>query len=154
MHETLQLIQGYFAIVLLLIVMYSSIMWFWFSDNEQQVNNASFRFFVSLEMLISIIILILFISIVGLNTEIISKKWVQLKAILIIITTLMIGANTFKTKEYLEENMEEGSRKIINIFRVIIIGLIMTNYTLTEVSQARENPAIQKEIKEKFKNEN
>ena len=37
MHETLQIIHGYFDIALLLIFMYSSIMCFWFSDNETQL---------------------------------------------------------------------------------------------------------------------
>ena len=49
--------------------------------------------------------------------------------------------------------MQPTDRKKINIIRAITIGLIMTTYTLTEVCQAKENPEIQKEIQEKFKNE-
>ncbi len=154
MYEIVQVINDYFDIALLLIVLYSSIMWFWFLDNEPQLNNASFRFFLNLEIAVSIIILILGVFAIIYNISSLSKGWIQLKSILTIVTTLTIALNRLKTKKYLESNTDKNARKKINFLRVVIIGLIMTNYTLTQVSSARENPEIQKEIKEKFKNEN
>ena len=153
MYEIVQVINDYFDIALLLIVLYSSIMWFWFLDNEPQINNASFRFFLNLEVAVSVTILVLGIIAILYNVSSLSKGWVQFKAILTIMSTATIALNRLKTKNYLVSNKNKGARKKISFLRVIIIGLIMTNYTLTEVSQARENPEIQKEIKEKFKNE-
>tara|TARA_Y100001960_G_C14495085_1_gene738678 strand:- start:350 stop:814 length:465 start_codon:yes stop_codon:yes gene_type:complete len=151
MHETLQIIHGYFAIALLLTVMYSSIMWFWFSDNETQINNASFRFFLKLEMIVSGLLLILGIIVLVSDPAVFSKGWLHLKIMLGIIAVGFVHVSSIKTKKYLNSVMQPGDRKKINIFRVIAIGLIMTTYTLTEVSQAKENPKIQKEIQEKFK---
>ena len=152
MHETLQIIHGYFAIALLLIFMYSSIMWFWFSDNETQINNASFRFFLKLEMMVSGLLLILGIIVLISDASAFSKGWVHVKIMLGIFAVGFVHISSIKTKKYLK-SMDLGDRKKINIFRIIAIGLIMTTYTLTEVNQAMENPDIQKEIKEKFKNE-
>jgi hypothetical protein len=153
MYETIQVINDYFDIALLLIILYSSIMWFWFVDDEPQLNNASFRFFLNLEAAFSIIILILSIISITYNFSSLTKEWVQFKSILTILSTIAIVLNRLKTKKYLETNLDKNARKKINFLRVVIIGLIMTNYTLTQVSHARENPEIQKEIKEKFKNE-
>ena len=151
MYEIVQVINDYFDIALLLIVLYSSIMWFWFLEDEPQLNNASFRFFLNLEVAVSAIIFILGVVTIAYNISSLSKGWIQLKVTLTIMSTAIIVLNRLKTKKYLESNMDKNARKKINFLRVLIIGLIMTNYTLTEVSQAQENPAIQKEIKEKFK---
>tara|TARA_Y100001960_G_C14258630_1_gene626403 strand:+ start:75 stop:539 length:465 start_codon:yes stop_codon:yes gene_type:complete len=151
MHETLQIIHGYFAIALLLIILYSSIMWFWFSENEKQLNNASFRFFLKLEMIVSGLLLILGIVVLVSDASAFSKGWVHLKIMLGIIAVGFVHISSIKTKKYLNSGMQSADRKKINIFRAITIGLIMTAYTLTEVSQAKENPEIQKEIQEKFK---
>ena len=153
MYETIQLINDYFDIALLIIVLYSSIMWFWFVEDEPQINNASFRFFLNLELVISIMILLIGIVAIIYDASSLSKGWVQIKSLLAVMSTTTIVLNRLKTKKYLEINMDKNARKKINFLRVIIIGLIMTNYTLTQVSHARENPEIQKEIKEKFKNE-
>tara|TARA_B100001029_G_C15037819_1_gene441406 strand:+ start:766 stop:1230 length:465 start_codon:yes stop_codon:yes gene_type:complete len=153
MYETLQIIMGYFDIAILLIVLYSSIMWFWFLDDEPQLNNASFRFFLNLEVAVSIIIFMLGAFSILYNISSISKGWIQLKVILTTMSMAMIIFNRMKTKQYLITDMNKKNRREISLFKVIIIGLIMTNYTLTEVNQARENPEIQKEIQEKFKNE-
>jgi len=151
MHETLQIIHGYFAVALLLIILYSSIMWFWFSENEKQLDNASFRFFLKLEMIVSGLLLILGIVALISDPSVFSKGWVHLKIMLGIIAVVFVHISSIKTKKYLNSGMQPGDRKKINIFRAITIGLIMTTYTLTEVSQAKENPEIQKEIQEKFK---
>ena len=151
MYEIVQVINDYFDIALLLIVLYSSIMWFWFLDDEPQINNASFRFFLNLEAAVSATILVLGIIAISYNVSSLSKGWVQFKAILTIMSTATIALNRLKTKKYLESNLDKNAHKKINFLRVIVIGLIMTNYTLTEVSKARENPEIQQEIKEKFK---
>ena len=150
MHETLQIIHGYFAIALLLIILYSSIMWFWFLDNESQINNASFRFFLKLEMAISGLLLILGITVLLSDPSAFSKGWIHLKIMLGITAVGFVHIGSIKTKKYLNSGMQPRDRKNINIFRIITIGLIMTTYTLTEVSQAKENPEIQKEIEEKF----
>ena len=151
MHETLQIIHGYFAVALLLIILYSSIMWFWFSENEKQLDNASFRFFLKLEMIVSGLLLILGIVALISDPSVFSKGWVHLKIMLGIIAVGFVHVSSIKTKKYLNSGMQPGDRKKINIIRAITIGLIMTTYTLTEVSQAKENPEIQKEIQEKFK---
>jgi len=151
MHETIQIIHGYFAIALLLIILYSSIMWFWFSENEKQLDNASFRFFLKLEMMVSGLLLILGIIVLISDPSVFSKGWVHLKIMLGIIAVGFVHVSSIKTKKYLNSGMQPGDRKKINIIRAITIGLIMTTYTLTEVSQAKENPEIQKEIQEKFK---
>ncbi len=153
MHETIQIIHGYFAIALLLIILYSSIMWFWFSDSEKQLDNASFRFFLKLEMMVSGLLLILGIVVLISDASAFSKGWVHLKIMLGVIAVGFVHVSSIKTKKYLNFGMEPADRKKINIIRAITIGLIMTTYTLTEVSQAKENPEIQKEIQEKFKNE-
>ena len=151
MHETIQIIHGYFAIALLLIILYSSIMWFWFSENEKQLDNASFRFFLKLEMMVSGLLLILGIVVLISDASAFSKGWVHLKIMLGIIAVGFVHVSSIKTKKYLNSGMQPTDRKKINIIRAITIGLIMTTYTLTEVSQANENPEIQKEIQEKFK---
>ena len=150
MHETLQIIHGYFAIALLLIILYSSIMWFWFSDNEKQLDNASFRFFLKLEMIVSGLLLILGVVVLISDASAFSKGWIHLKIMLGIIAVGFVHISSIKTKKYLNSGMRPVDRKKINIFRAITIGLIMTTYTLTEVNQARENPEIKKEIQEKF----
>ena len=153
MHETIQIIHGYFASALLLIILYSSIMWLWFSDSEKQLDNASFRFFLKLEMMVSGLLLILGIIVLISDASAFSKGWVHLKIMLGIIAVGFVHVSSIKTKKYLNSGMQPADRKKINIIRAITIGLIMTTYTLTEVSQAKENPEIQKEIQEKFKNE-
>ena len=154
MHETLQIIHGYIAIALLLIVLYSSIMWFWFSDNRDKIDNASFRIFLKLEMIVSGILLILGIIVLISDSSVFAKGWIHMKIMIGVIAIGFVHVSSIKTRKFLDSKMDIKDRKKINIFRAITIGLLMTTYTLTEVNQVMENPKIQKEYKDKFSDDN
>ena len=150
MTEIIQVLHKWTANIMIILFIYSSIMWFWFSDNEKQLDNASFRFFLKLEMIVSGLLLILGVVVLISDASAFSKGWIHLKIMLGIIAVGFVHISSIKTKKYLNSGMRPVDRKKINIFRAITIGLIMTTYTLTEVNQARENPEIKKEIQEKF----
>ena len=153
MHETLQIIHGYLAIGLLLIVLYSSIMWFWLSDDKEKLNNVSFRVFLKLEMIVSGILLILGIIVLISDSSVFSKGWVHMKIMLGVIAVGFVHVSSIKTRKFLDSEMDIKDRKKINIFRAITIGLLMTTYTLTEVNQAMENPEIRQELENKLSND-
>ena len=92
--------------------------------------------------MVSGLLLILGIIVLISDASAFSKGWVHLKIMLGVIAVGFVHVSSIKTKKYLNSGMEPADRIKINIIRAITIGLIMTTYTLTEVSQAKENPKI------------
>ncbi len=127
--EIIQELHKWAANIMIIIFLYSSMMWFWFSADRQKIGNSSFRFFISLEMGISGILLLLGISLIITNPNWLGVKGVYIKIFLGLFTIGSIHLCATKTKKFLDSSMNRKDIKIINIIRALTIILLMTVYT-------------------------
>ena len=130
MEFSIQLIHQYSATMLIIIFMYSSIMWFLFSDDIQKIQNNFFQFMLRLEMILSSIVFILGIGVLVIEPAWFNQKFIILKIVLGIIAVGIIHVSSIKTKRFTQLEGSNKDRKKINIFRAIAIMLMLTVFTL------------------------
>tara|TARA_Y100001970_G_scaffold269237_1_gene361430 strand:+ start:694 stop:1155 length:462 start_codon:yes stop_codon:yes gene_type:complete len=139
---------------MLIIFTYSSIMWFWLSEDKQKIGNASFRLLITLEMIVSGLLLILGLGVIISNPSWFSVSGVYIKIFLGLITIGAIHMCAAKTKKFIQSSMDIKNIKGINIIRIITIFLLMTVFTMGMMINAVEQGQI-KELEEKvFKGDN
>ena len=128
--ETIQELHRWTANIMIIIFLYSSIMWFWLAKDKQKIGNASFRFLITLEMAISGLLLILGIGVIISNPSWFAKSGVYGKIALGLLAIGAIHMCAAKTKKFIQSDMDSKSIKPINIIRVATIFLLMTTYTI------------------------
>ena len=104
--DLIQDIHKWTANILIIIFIYSSMMWYWIGSQVEKINNVSFQALISLEKLISSLMFILGVGVLISNPEWLSKKGVLLKIMLGIITVGLIHICALKTKRYVEKGTE------------------------------------------------
>ena len=152
--DLIQDIHKWTANILIIIFIYSSMMWYWIGSQVEKINNVSFQALISLEKLISSIMLILGVGVLISNPEWLSKKGVLLKIMLGIITVGLIHICALKTKRYVEKG-SEGTKEVktLNILRGITILFLMTVYTTGTMIRAYNDQSMIEEIKQIYQDE-
>ena len=130
MDITIQLIHQYCATILIIIFMYSSIIWFLFSDDVEKIQNNFLQLMLRLEMIISFAILILGGAILITEPSWFDEPLIFFKIILGIITVGLIHISSIKTKRFSQSENLTKDRKSINILRILAIIFLMTVFTL------------------------
>ena len=74
--DLIQDIHKWTANILIIIFIYSSMMWYWIGSQVEKINNVSFQALISLEKLISSLMFILGVGVLISNPEWLSKKGV------------------------------------------------------------------------------
>ena len=130
MEFSIQSMHQYTATMLIIIFMYSTIMWFLFSDDVKKIQNNFLQFMLRLEMILSSLILILGIGVLIMEPAWFDQNLIILKIILSIVAVGFIHISSIKTKRFAESEGSKKDRKKINIFRVVAIILMLTVFTL------------------------
>ena len=153
--EIIQELHKWAANIMIIIFLYSSIMWFWFSKDKQKIGNASFRVLITLEMAMSGLLLILGISVLISNPSWFAVKGLYIKVFLGLIAIGAIHISSAKTKKFIQSTMELRDIKSINIIRVIAIFLLMTVYTMgTMINVVKDGSQVKELEKKVFKGDN
>ena len=152
--DLIQDIHKWTANILIIIFIYSSMMWYWIGSQVEKINNVSFQALISLEKLISSLMFILGLGVLISNPEWLSKKGVLLKIMLGIITVGLIHICALKTKRYVEKGTERVKEvKTLNILRGITILFLMTVYTTGTMIRAYNDQSILEEAKQIYQDE-
>ena len=152
--DLIQDIHKWTANILIIIFIYSSMMWYWIGSQVEKINNVSFQALISLEKLISSLMFILGVGVLISNPEWLSKKGVLLKIMLGIITVGLIHICALKTKRYVEKGTEGLKEvKTLNILRGITILFLMTVYTTGTMIRAYNDQSMIEEIKQIYQDE-
>ena len=147
MSEITQVLHKWTANIMIILFIYSSIMWFWLSNDKDKIKNASFRVLITLEILTSGFLLILGVCVIISNPDWFTVKGIYIKMILGLITIGVIHVGAGKTKKFIESDMAEEKIKLINIIRAIAIILLMTTYTTGTMIRSLSDKSTQNEIK-------
>ena len=143
------------ANILLIIFIYSSMMWYWIANDSNKIDNISFRVFIFLEKFVSGVMFVLGIGVLVSNPEWLTKNGVLIKMMLGIITIGLIHLCAAKTKQYLDsKNKNTQQIKTLNILRAIAIILLMTVYTTGTMIRAFNDRSLIEEVKKIHNNEN
>jgi len=152
--DLIQDIHKWTANILIIIFIYSSMMWYWIGSQVEKINNVSFQALISLEKLISSLMFILGLGVLISNPEWLSKKGVLLKIMLGIITVGLIHICALKTKRYVEKGTEGVKEvKTLNILRGITILFLMTVYTTGTMIRAYNDQSMIEEVKQIYQDE-
>jgi len=148
--EIIQELHKWAANIMIIIFLYSSIMWFWLSKDKKRIGNASFRFFITLEMIVSGLLLILGIGVLISNPSWFAIKEVYIKIIIGFITIGSIHICASKTKKFLQSSMDPKDIVPLNIIRAITIILLMTVYTTGTMIRVVSDGSQIEEVQEKI----
>jgi len=148
--EIIQWLHYWAANIMVIIFLYSSIMWFWLSKDKKRIGNASFRLLITLEMAVSGLLFILGIGVIISNPSWFTKSLVYGKITLGVLAIGVIHICAAKTKKFIQSSMEPKDIKPINIIRVASIFLLMTTYTIGQFIAV--SPEEIKEVHEKIIN--
>lgn len=148
--EIIQELHKWAANIMIIIFLYSSIMWFWLSKDKKRIGNASFHFFITLEMIVSGILLILGIGVFVSNPSWFAIKGVYIKIIIGLIAIGSIHMCAAKTKKFLQSPMDPKDIKPLNIIRAITIILLMTVYTTGTMIRVVSDGSQIEEVQEKI----
>lgn len=152
--DLIQDIHKWTANILIIIFIYSSMMWYWIGSQVEKINNVSFQALISLEKLISSLMFILGLGVLISNPEWLLKKGVLLKIMLGIITVGLIHICALKTKRYVEKGTKGLKEvKTLNILRGITILFLMTVYTTGTMIRAYNDQSILEEAKQIYQDE-
>ena len=136
MLDFIQEFHKWTANIMIILFIYSSIMWFWLSKDKQKIKNASFRILIKLEMILSGLLLVLGIIVLITNPDWFSKNLIYFKIILGFAAIGAIHIGAMKTKRFIESGMNENDIKPLNIIRALTIILLMTVYTTGTMIQS------------------
>ena len=78
------------ANILLIIFIYSSMMWYWIANDSNKIDNISFRAFIFLEKLVSGVMFLLGIGVLVSNPEWLTKDGVLIKMMPVSYTHLTL----------------------------------------------------------------
>ena len=146
MTEIIQVLHKWTANIMIILFIYSSIMWFWLANDKDKIKNASFRILITLEMITSGFLLILGVCVIISNPDWFTVKGIYIKMILGLMAIGVIHIGAGKTKKFIESDMGEEKIKPINIIRAIAIILLMTTYTTGTMIRSLSDKSTQNEI--------
>ena len=82
MIDFIQELHKWTANIMIILFIYSSIMWFWLAKDKEKIKNMSFRIFIKIEMIVSGLLFILGIVVLISNPAWFNKSLIYFKIIL------------------------------------------------------------------------
>ena len=128
MEFSIQSLYEYSFTMLIIIFLYSAIIWFLFSNDPQKIQNNFFKLLLRIEKILGPVVLIIGVLIMSKDPLWIDKKIVLFNIVLSFVGVFLIHITTYQTIRFI--NSEKISKKNINILRSVSILILLTIFTL------------------------
>ncbi len=128
MEFSIQTIYEYSFTMLIIIFLYSAIIWYLFSDDNQKIGNNFFKLLLRIEKISAPVVLIIGVLIMIQDPLWVSKKIILFNIILSFAGVFLIHITTGQTTRFI--NSEKISKKNINILRAASMLILLTIFTL------------------------
>ena len=128
MKFSIHSLYEYSFTILIIIFLYSSIIWYLFSDDNQKIGNNFFRLLLRIEKISGPIILIMGVLIMTKDPLWMEQKITLFNIILSFTGIILINRTTFQTIRFI--NSEKISKKNINVLRASSMLILLTIFTL------------------------
>ena len=150
----IQTIHKWAANIMIIIFMYTTIIWFLFSQDNEKIKNNFFNLLLRLELITAIALLFAGIILLIVQPAWLDGNHVIVKIMLGFITLGLIYVSNIKTKNYIK-TPRESDRKTINVIRGFAILFLMTVYTFGSMvsTRAKYGADIEYTIEQPSKNE-
>ena len=121
MEFSIQSLYEYSFTMLIIIFLYSAIIWFLFSNDPQKIQNNFFKLLLRIEKILGPVVLIIGVLIMSKDPLWIDKKIVLFNIVLSFAGVFLIHITTSQTIRFI--NSEKISKKNINILRIFTLGM-------------------------------
>ncbi len=128
MEFSIHSLYEYSFTMLIIIFLYSAIIWFLFSDDNQKIGNNFFKLLLRIEKISGPVVLIIGVLIMIQDPLWLKKKIVLFNIILSLIGIILINRTTVQTTRFI--NSEKIIKKNINILRASSMLILLTIFTL------------------------
>ena len=128
MEFSIQSLYEYSFTMLIIIFLYSAIIWFLFSDDNQKIGNNFFKLLLRIEKISGPVVLIIGVLIMIQDPLWMKKKFVLFNIILSLIGIILINRTTDQTARFIKS--EKIIKKNINILRATSMLILLTIFTL------------------------
>ena len=128
MEFSIHSLYEYSFTILIIIFLYSSIIWYLFSDDNQKIGNNFFRLLLRIEKISGPVVLIIGVLIMIQDPLWMEKKIVLFNIILSLIGIILINRTTVQTTRFIKS--EKIIKKNINILRASSMLILLTIFTL------------------------
>ncbi len=128
MEFSIQSLYEYSFTMLIIIFLYSAIIWFLFSDDNQKIGNNFFKLLLRIEKTSGPVVLIIGVLIMIQDPLWMKKKIVLFNIILSLIGIILINRTTDQTARFIKS--EKIIKKNINILRATSMLILLTIFTL------------------------
>ena len=128
MEFSIHSLYEYSFTMLIIIFLYSAIIWFLFSDDNQKIGNNFFKLLLRIEKISGPVVLIIGVLIMIQDPLWMKKKIVLFNIILSLIGIILINRTTVQTTRFI--NSEKIIKKNINILRASAMLILLTIFTL------------------------
>ena len=128
MEFSIHSLYEYSFTMLIIIFLYSAIIWFLFSDDNQKIGNNFFKLLLRIEKISGPVVLIIGVLIMIRDPLWMKKKIVLFNIILSLIGIILINRTTVQTTRFIKS--EKIIKKNINILRASSMLILLTIFTL------------------------
>jgi len=128
MEFSIHSLYEYSFTMLIIIFLYSSIIWFLFSDDNQKIGNNFFKLLLRIEKISGPVVLIIGVLMMIQDPLWMKKKIVLFNIILSLIGIILINRTTVQTTRFIKS--EKIIKKNINILRASSMLILLTIFTL------------------------
>ena len=128
MEFSIHSLYEYSFTMLIIIFLYSAIIWFLFSDDNQKIGNNFFKLLLRIEKISGPVVLIIGVLIMIQDPLWMEKKIVLFNIILSLIGIILINRTTVQTTRFIKS--EKIIKKNINILRASSMLILLTIFTL------------------------
>ena len=128
MEFSIHSLYEYSFTMLIIIFLYSAIIWFLFSDDNQKIGNNFFKLLLRIEKISGPVVLIIGVLMMIQDPLWMKKKIVLFNIILSLIGIILINRTTVQTTRFIKS--EKIIKKNINILRASSMLILLTIFTL------------------------
>ena len=128
MEFSIHSLYEYSFTILIIIFLYSSIIWYLFSDDNQKIGNNFFKLLLRIEKISGPVVLIIGVLMMIQDPLWMKKKIVLFNIILSLIGIILINRTTVQTTRFIKS--EKIIKKNINILRASSMLILLTIFTL------------------------
>ena len=142
----IQIASRWSANIMIIVLMYSTIFWFLFYQDDQIIKNNFFNLLLRLEFIASIILCVSCLCLLVLEPVWLDYGYVTVNVVLTFIAIVIIQITNYLTKKYIQ-NPNSSNRSMVNVLRVFAILFLMTAYTFGSMIFSRAKYGSSKEYK-------
>ncbi|MAV65398.1 MAG: hypothetical protein CMG00_09435 [Candidatus Marinimicrobia bacterium] len=142
----IQIASRWSANIMIIVLMYSTIFWFLFYQDDQIIKNNFFNLLLRLEFIASIILCVSCLCLLVLEPVWLDYGYVTVNVVLTFIAIVIIQITNYLTKKYVQ-NSHSSNRSMVNVLRVFAILFLMTAYTFGSMIFSRAKYGSSKEYK-------